>query len=127
MESKRIFNIIKNKYKITDFNDHKAVVNTLKSNLTDYSVRTYIHSIIANIDDDELKSKYKSYIHRFTLSYNNKVLNNELTTNQKKSYITYDLLINIYIFCQEKNAYKEALILALYLLFLQDVWNIAGC
>jgi hypothetical protein len=113
----KILNTIKNKHKITDFTNHKNVIQTLKNKLSDYTTRTYIYAIIANIEDNELKEQYKKYIPQLSLSYNKKVLNNELTDNQMNSYISYDNLINIFIKTFDSKPTTNNLIISLYTLF----------
>ena len=113
----RMMNSLKNKYKIEDFNDYKNVIKILKNNLKDYSIKTYMCAIINYIEDEKLKAIYQKQMNAFGNSYNKKVLDNELTENQINSFIGYDKLLEIYIFCYKKNAYADALIIALYTFF----------
>ena len=117
MHNKKIINTINNKHKITDYSDHKQVIKTLRSCLSDHSVKTYISAIIQTVEDEELKDKYRRHMQPLKLHYNKRLLDNELLDNHKISYIAYDKLINIYIYCHQNHAYTDALLLALYLFF----------
>jgi hypothetical protein len=113
----QILNTIKNKHGITDFTDYKKVVKILKDRLSDTTVNSYIGAIARTIEDEELKKNYRKQQSTFSLSYRKKILDNELLDGHKLSYVSFDKLIDVYIFCHQNKAYTDALLLALYMFF----------